>query len=176
MSDESDITFTVPGDPKGKARPKFRRFGKFTMAYTPKATVEYEDKVRKSFKDSVDKDFKPLEGPIEAEAICVFSIPSSVSKKKRQSMIGQPVLKKPDTDNIIKSILDPLNGVAYGDDSQVCKLSGLKIYGEVPRVDVTIREYRNTIQPIYFIPPWSEDYEYYTNLFKEEENTTNGAY
>lgn len=170
MEDENTIIFTVPGDPKGKARPKFRRLGKFTMAYTPKATVEYEDKVRKSFKDSVDKDFKPLEGPIEAEAICVFSIPKSVSKSKRQDLVGQPVLKKPDTDNIIKSILDPLNGVAYNDDSQVCKLFGLKIYGEVPRVDVTIRQYRNIIQPVHFLPPCSEEYEEYKN-FLEEENT-----
>lgn len=67
-------------------------------------------------------------------------------------MIGKPALRKPDTDNIIKSILDPLNGVAYKDDSQVCKISGLKIYGEEPRVEVTIKRYEKTIiKPVRFL-------------------------
>ena len=162
------IFFTVPGEPKGKARPKFRRMGKFTMAYTPKATVDYEDKVRKSFKSSVDKDFKPLEGPIEAEAICVFSIPSSVSKVKRNKLIGQPVLKKPDTDNILKSVLDPLNKVAYHDDSQVCKLSGLKIYGDIPRVDITIKPYKQIVTPIKFIPLNTKEYDNYKKEIEGE--------
>ncbi len=81
----------------------------------------------------------------------MFSVPNSVSKKKQQELIGQPVLKKPDTDNILKSILDPLNGIAYHDDSQVCKISGLKIYGENPRVEVTIKPYKAIIVPIRFI-------------------------
>ena len=154
------ISFTVPGDPKGKARPKFRRMGKFTMAYTPKTTVEYEDKIRKCFKDSLDKEFKPIEGPIEVDALCVFSVPSHVSANKKNELIGQPVLKKPDTDNIIKSILDPLNKIAYHDDSQVCKISGLKIYGDFPRVDITIKPYENKIiTPIRILSSSSKEYK-----------------
>ena len=33
------------------------------------------------------------------------------------------VTKKPDSDNIIKIVLDGLNKVAYHDDAQICKLS-----------------------------------------------------
>ena len=170
MEHEDTITFTVPGEPKGKARPKFRSFGKFTMAYTPKSTVEYEDKIRRCFKETVGDDFKPIEGPIEANALCVFSVPSHVSESKKNKLIGQPVLKKPDTDNIIKSILDPLNKIAYHDDSQVCKLSGLKIYGDSPRVDITIKPYENNIiTPIRILSPSSKEYK---EIKKElEENT-----
>lgn len=48
------------------------------------------------------------------------------------------VTKKPDSDNIIKIVLDGLNKVAYHDDAQICKLSFEKKYSEIPRVEVKI--------------------------------------
>ena len=146
-----EIKFTVYGDPKGKARPRFRRIGKFTTTYTPKETVEYENKVKKSFRKVINKDYKPLEGPVQADAICFCRIPKSYSKRKRESLINQPCCTKPDTDNIIKSILDPLNEIAFHDDSQVCKISGLKLYGNLPRVEVTLKPYKTIIKPIRFL-------------------------
>lgn len=145
----NSVTFIVEGEPKGKARPRFRRFGRLTLTYTPKSTVEYEDKVRDSFLSAVDDNFEPIKGPVEADTLCIFSIPKSVSNVKRKMLLGKPVVRKPDTDNIIKSILDPLNGIAYNDDSQVCKISGLKIYGENPRVEVTIKPY--VFKPVHFL-------------------------
>ena len=47
---------------------------------------------------------------------------------------------KPDTDNIAKSILDSLNGIAYLDDKQVIKLVVEKYYAEVPSVSIEIKE------------------------------------
>lgn len=47
--------------------------------------------------------------------------------------------KKPDSDNIIKIVLDGLNKVAYHDDAQICKLSFEKKYSEIPRVEVKIK-------------------------------------
>ena len=47
---------------------------------------------------------------------------------------------KPDTDNIAKSILDSLNGIAYKDDKQVVDLRVRKQYAEVPSVSVWISE------------------------------------
>ena len=47
---------------------------------------------------------------------------------------------KPDTDNIAKSILDSLNGIAYLDDKQVVDLRVRKQYAEVPGVSVWISE------------------------------------
>lgn len=147
------IKFTVPGEPVAKGRPRFVRRGKFTSTYTPKKTADYEAKVRKYFNEFKPKNYTPIEGPVEANALCVKSIPTSLSKKKKTELIGKPCTKKPDTDNIIKSILDPLNGIAYIDDSQVCKLSGLKIYGEVPRVEIEIKPYKEVIVPIRFTCP-----------------------
>jgi Holliday junction resolvase RusA-like endonuclease len=47
---------------------------------------------------------------------------------------------KPDTDNIAKSILDSLNGIAYKDDKQAVKLTVEKRYDEIPSVSVWISE------------------------------------
>lgn len=47
---------------------------------------------------------------------------------------------KPDTDNIAKSILDSLNGIAYKDDKQVTRLTVEKRYDEQPSVSVWISE------------------------------------
>lgn len=49
-------------------------------------------------------------------------------------------IKKIDSDNLAKSILDALNGVAYDDDSQVCLLIVQKLYAEVARVEVILEE------------------------------------
>lgn len=48
--------------------------------------------------------------------------------------------KKPDIDNIAKSILDALNKLAYRDDTQVVTLHMEKHYAENPRVEVEIEE------------------------------------
>lgn len=42
--------------------------------------------------------------------------------------------KKPDSDNIIKIILDALNDTAYFDDCEICSISFFKKYGEIPQI------------------------------------------
>ena len=51
---------------------------------------------------------------------------------------------KPDIDNIEKSILDSLNGLAYEDDSQIISLYGEKRYSDIPRVELKIKEVKWT--------------------------------
>lgn len=48
-------------------------------------------------------------------------------------------MKKPDCDNIIKVICDALNGLAYHDDSQVCRVYFEKTYAQIPCVKVEIK-------------------------------------
>ena len=147
------VKFMVLGDPKGKQRPKFSRQGKFVRAYTPKQTVKYEEKVKTEYINQVDQ---RLQGPIGAKITSYFQIPKSVSRKKRQKMIGEYHTNKPDTDNIGKIILDPLNDVAFDDDKQVCQLTVEKYYGETPGVIVELRELikrpgeKDLICPLHF--------------------------
>lgn len=137
------MRFTVLGEPKGKGRPRFARIGNGVRAYTPKETENYEAYVKLSYVNSVGQ--KKLEGQIQAEIIGVFSIPKSKSKKCRSEMIAGTILhtNKIDCDNLAKTILDALNGIAYDDDKQVCRLFVEKRYGEVPCVEVMLKEIGN---------------------------------
>ncbi len=115
------------------------RFGK-QITYTPKQTSEYEKLVRASY-TAVSKMFFDKNIPLEISIVALFSIPQSKGKKLKDSMLKGDILptKKPDSDNIIKIILDALNGACYHDDAQICKISFEKKYSEIPRVEVKIK-------------------------------------
>lgn len=134
------ITFTVPGQPKGKQRPKVTMQGNFAHAYTPKETTNYENYVKVMFQICKDKAF--LDGAIRAEIIAYFPIPKSTSKKNRALMLSGDIkyTKKIDCDNLAKIVLDSLNGIAYKDDAQVYELSVKKLYSDEPKVVVTLTE------------------------------------
>ena len=58
--------------------------------------------------------------------------PKSFSKKKTARALDgliQPTTK-PDLDNVAKTVLDALNGVAWRDDSEITSLTVMKTYGE----------------------------------------------
>lgn len=131
------INFVIPGKVQAKQRPRFN--GKF--AYTPKQTVEYENWIRTCLLDKY-KEIKPFEKPLKAKIIAYYEIPKSTSKKKKQQMLNCEIFPtvKPDTDNIAKSILDSLNGIAYLDDKQIVKLEVEKYYSQAPSTVVMIEE------------------------------------
>ena len=71
-----------------------------------------------------------------------YPIPKSSTKKQRLA-IEQGAVRpqtKPDCDNIIKGVLDALNGVAYYDDKQVVCVSCNKYYSENGRLEITMKE------------------------------------
>ena len=113
------VTFTVPGIPVGKGRPRFTRDG---HTYTPQKTREYEDKVVQYWKCQSGKGFA-AGVPLKAEINGYFPIPKSLSKKRRAALDGTPHVKKCDADNLAKAILDALNGHAYNDDSAIALLT-----------------------------------------------------
>ena len=137
------IEFTIPGEPKGKGRPRFTKSG---HTYTPKSTAEYETAVKAAYYEAVGASCR-----FEAEIpLCMYitaycGIPKSAGKKKRADMMSQLILptKKPDADNIVKVIADALNRVAYHDDAQIVRLKYRKVYDETPRVNVVIEKCGN---------------------------------
>lgn len=127
----------IAGNPTGKARPRFSH----GHAYTPKNTRDYESYVKMLYKAKY-KHTEPSNEPIELIIDAVYKIPSNARKTAKKRMLEgteQPI-KKPDADNVAKIIMDALNGLAYGDDKQIVKLSVNKSYGEKPMVIVQIRE------------------------------------
>lgn len=134
------MKFYIKTKPKGKDRPRFVRRGNFVQTYTTKATKDYEETIKKAFleqcKGQYDKEYI---GPIKVEIWAFFEPPKSYSNKKRIELIDTPHLKRPDSDNIGKIVMDSLNGVAWKDDSQVSDLIVHKYYDEEDMIVVEIK-------------------------------------
>lgn len=134
------IHFTVPGEPVAKGRPKVSTVNGHVQLRTPSKTVNYESKVS-LFAHQAMEGQPPIEGPVSLSVKAVFQAPSSWSKKRAAANRITPefVTKRPDLDNVIKALCDGMNGVVFKDDSQVANLFFcVKLYGEDPRVEVTV--------------------------------------
>ncbi|GHU51684.1 phage protein [Clostridia bacterium] len=130
------LSFTVPGKPQGKARPRFD--GRNKRTYTPESTRAYEEMVRLYYRQAHRN--AQIEGEVTAIIVACFPIPKSAKLADKEAMIAgeiKPTIK-PDADNIIKAILDALNGLAYHDDAAVVNVTAEKRYSTTPRVEVTI--------------------------------------
>lgn len=97
----------IHGKAVPKGRPRFTRSG---HVYTPKTTKDWEAKVKAAWVEKYP-DVK-LTLPLQC---WIYVTGAHVAKK--------------DVDNLAKSILDGLNGVAFNDDSQVYELHVSKIPG-----------------------------------------------
>ena len=131
------IKLIIPGEPVAKGRPRVTKHG---ITYTPKKTENYENLVKLCYMQQSQGDV--LEGELKANIKAYFQIPKSASKKKYNAMEQGDIrpVKRPDIDNIIKSVLDSLNGLAYRDDSQVVCINAEKYYSDNPRVEIEISE------------------------------------
>jgi len=131
--------FEIPGEPRGKGRPRFsRRSG---AAYTDAKTAAYENLVAVAYRAKYP-DASPIETAVVLTATAYMSIPKSTSKKRRAAMLAGEIrpTKKPDIDNVLKAVLDGLNGLAFRDDSQVVTIAIRKEYSETPGLTVAIAE------------------------------------
>lgn len=113
------LTLTVPGRPVPKARP---RMGANGNVYTPRRTQNAEHDIGWAAKRIIRgrKTAKPV------AVTCIFYVPART---------------KGDVDNLLKTVLDGLNGIAYVDDSQVVQASALIVVDSAdPRTDITVTE------------------------------------
>lgn len=133
------VDFIIPGKVQAKQRPRFNTYSGRT--YTPKETIAYENWVKTCYLENY-KNKEIMEKPLIVTIRAFFEIPKSTSNKRKKQMLNDEILPtlKPDTDNIAKSVLDSLNGIAYKDDKQVVELIVYKFYDEKPYVNVTIEE------------------------------------
>ena len=129
--------FEIPGEPRGKGRPRFS--GKNGIAYTDAKTAAYENLVAVSYRAKYAAEL-PFAGAVRLTATAYMSIPKSASKKRRAAMLAGEIrpTKKPDIDNVLKAVLDGMSGVAFRDDSQVTCIIIRKEYAETPCLTVAI--------------------------------------
>ena len=83
-----------------------------------------------------------LDGALEAFIYVTFPVPASYSKKRTEACLSdvEKHTKKPDLDNVVKICLDGMNGIVFKDDSQITSIHSTKVYGEVAKVEVMVRQ------------------------------------
>ena len=99
------VLFTVDGEPMVKARPRMTKTG---HTYTPKTTVQAEQRVREAYEATGQEGFA---GAVGVE-VAFF----------------QGTRARKDIDNLVKLVLDSLNGVAYEDDVHVNAVLARRAY------------------------------------------------
>ena len=134
------ISFTVPGQPVGKARARTVVQGGKTHSFTPAKTARYEAFVAGVYK-SLYPGAKPLTSPVELCIDAFFEIPKSWPVEKRKRALAGMIFPtvKGDFDNIAKAVSDALNGLAWEDDKQVVYAVIRKVYAAEPRVEIRIQ-------------------------------------
>jgi crossover junction endodeoxyribonuclease RusA len=116
----SAFEVTVPGVPVPKERPRVvTGRGRRPHAFTPARTRDYEQLVAGL---ALARGVRRIDGPVK------LSVSFWCQDARRR-----------DLDNLVKSIKDALNGVAWQDDSQVVELHATKgIDRDYPRVFIRI--------------------------------------
>lgn len=113
----------------------------FAQNYTPtkapvnvfKAAVQAE--AAKAFPNG------PMEGPVHLAVIFIMPRPQSMRWAKRE-MVREWHAKKPDAENLCKSLMDAMTGYCFVDDCQVVILGAQKLIAsgdESPHVEVEVR-------------------------------------
>ena len=135
------VSFTVPGTPIGKGRPRFARQGAFVRTFTPENTANYENLV----KVKAEKAMQGREifgGAVSVEISLLITPPSSWSLKKQRAALAGEIYPttKPDWDNCGKCICDAINEIVFRDDKQVVDARVSKRYSKNASAVVTVAE------------------------------------
>lgn len=142
------ITFNVVAPIVTKARPRARVVNGHAQIYTKNDTLIYENLVRLKYQEKFN-DFKFLDNaPLGAFIEVTFKAPNTIvellNKAKDENLDYKyenlPCLVHKDLDNIAKTVLDALNGIAYKDDKQISELNCQKSYGERDSIEIILYE------------------------------------
>ncbi len=108
------ISFTIPGNPVPKGRPRVGR----GWVHTPARTRQAEERIRAYARKAGVR--RPLQGQVQLD-VAFYREDAS----------------RTDADNLLKLLLDACNGIVWRDDAQIVALSVRKLLDrERPRTEV----------------------------------------
>jgi Holliday junction resolvase RusA-like endonuclease len=87
-----------------------------------------------------EMDIELFEKKISIVVKFYMPIPRSLSKKKRELLDGKHCDVGGDVDNLLKSIFDSLNMIAFNDDKQIVAVKASKYYSFEPRIEIHLKE------------------------------------
>ena len=122
-------TFTIPGPPVAKGRPRFTVRAGRAIIFTPEKIRSWDNAAKLIIWRGMGGK-QPLEGPVSVEFRLCMPKPKKL-KRKHHTI-------KPDIDNLIKSGFDAMNGIVFIDDAQVVMLVARKEYSDDPCVMINV--------------------------------------
>ncbi len=135
-----NIKLKVPAIPVAQPRPRATAInGKARMFEAKKTHAIHAFKAAVQMAASQAYQGPPLEGPLMLSLTCVLNRTGKL--KKRSDNPPYYANKKPDLDNLMKSVADALNGILYRDDAQICEVAMVKTVAagnEQPHVAIEI--------------------------------------
>lgn len=133
--------------PRGQGRPRVRSAyahqngmtRQFVTVYKAKEDKDYEKLVLDAYNLKYRR-AEPMKNSVYVSLVFYLPVPKAESKKTRTLMLDGTIdpTKKPDLDNLVKAVLDGLNGQAWEDDRQIVSLEAEKKYSETPGIIVRI--------------------------------------
>lgn len=121
------IRLVIPGRPVPKKRPRLGYNGRKAYIYTPEETKAYEELIRWLGRINVKQ---PITDLVEVQIKIYF-------KGKDE---------KPDLDNVIKSLLDGMNGIVLKDDRQVRRIVAEMFEDPNERAEIEVRTMREAME------------------------------
>lgn len=135
------VSVNVKAMPQPRARVCTK--GGRTWAYKSERVKDYEwfiaNEVRLAM---IDQGVEMIENvPIFMKVTVVKEPPKSFTKKQKEDALNGDLqfIGRPDVSNLYKLIEDALNDVLYKDDSQIVRMTCIKLYGE--RDEVVIQAF-----------------------------------
>ena len=130
------LSFIVDGKPehwrRARYNPHQQRF------FMDKRTKAGRDRLAAASKTAVHDQAWPMIEGRYVHAFILFYFPKPKVRSKHLGEIER--LEMPDLDNLIKLVLDAMNGIAYVDDKLVTRVEAAKFEDDDdPRTEITLR-------------------------------------
>lgn len=121
-----EVSFFVPGIPKGQPRPRAFKMGNRVRVYDPHTAENWKSCIAVAVQDQLPKN--PFQGPVTYSIQFYLPRPKNLFRKKDPEGII-PHIKKPDIDNLLKAVFDALTSLGlWNDDTQLYKGAAEKNY------------------------------------------------
>ena len=134
-----EYNYIVYGNPAAQKRHRHFNRGKFTQTYDPSKT-DKQDFVSQIIQQ---RPKTPFVYPLIVSINFYFNRPKShYGSGKNADKLKQSApffhTSKPDIDNLIKFVLDAMNGIFFKDDYLITKIKSEKNYSDTPRTTIKI--------------------------------------
>ena len=126
------IRITIQTEPTAKGRPRTKFINGQAITYTPTKTKEAEDFIRGRLLRHREEIFPPF---VPVRLSCTFYRTKSKYLPRRETM----PYRRPDAVNLLKLLLDSLNGILVPDDSQITTLSVRKRWSSTGEGYITLK-------------------------------------